>query len=115
MEVLDAILRADDLKPSEKLEAMAKAFDELREWLPELPGVSEMLEFYNEAMHAIAKALGEIEDRLSSAWADLVLAGAADPEDAPVGIRDEVRRLVKIRKLMQILARNCGKPPVPPE
>jgi chromosome segregation ATPase len=115
MEILDAVLRSDELKPSEKLEAMSKAFEELREWLPHLPGVSEMLEFYNEAMKAIAGALGEIEDRLSEQWADLVDAGIADPEDAPIGIREEVRKLAKIKKLMRILARNCGERPMPPD
>ena len=64
MEVIDAVMRADELTPSEKLEAMSKAFEELREWLPELPGVSEMLEFYNEAMKAIAGKLKDIENEL---------------------------------------------------
>lgn len=114
MEVIDAVMRADELTPSEKLEAMSKAFEELREWLPELPGVTEMLEYYNEAMKAIAKALGEIENIQIKQWTDLVEAGFADPEDAPVGIRKEVRKAARIRELMKIISRNCGKQPVPP-
>jgi len=114
MEVIDAVMRADDLTPSEKLEAMSKAFEELREWLPELPGVSEMLEFYNEAMKSIAGKMKEIENAQIKAWTDLVEAGFADADDAPVGIRKEVKKAARIRQLMKIIARNCGKPPTPP-
>jgi len=115
MEVIDAVMRADDLTPSEKLEAMSKAFEELREWLPELPGVSEMLEYYNEAMKAIAAAISEIEDAQIKQWTDLVEAGLQEPKDAPIGIRKEVEKAARIRELMKIVARNCGKPPMPPE
>ncbi len=114
MEMIDAVMRADDINPSEKLAAMSKSLEELRNWLPEIPGVSEMLAFYNEAMTAIAGALKKIEARMSKKWADAVFAGAADVKMVPVGIRKEVKRLVKIRRLMKIVSRSCGKLPVPP-
>ena len=74
-----------------------------------------MFEFYNEAMNAIAGKLAEIEAALSKYYADAVLGGVMDADDAPPGIRNEVKRLVKIRKLMRIISRNCGNPPVPPQ
>jgi len=114
MEMIDAVMRADDINPSEKLAAMSKSLEELRNWLPEIPGVSEMLAFYNEAMTAIAGAMKKIEARMSKKWADAVFAGAADVKMVPVGIRKEVKRLVKIRRLMKIVSRSCGKLPVPP-
>ncbi len=114
MEILDAVLRAEHKTPAEKLAAMSLAFEELRQWLPDIPGVSEMLEFYNEAMKAIAGKMGEIEDRMTESWADLVEAGIADPEDAPSGIREEVGKVARIREFMRLLGRNCGKSPQPP-
>lgn len=115
MSILDSVLRRDDLSPSERLKAMSDAFELLRKGLPHIPGVSEMFEFYNEAMNAIAGKLAEIESALSKYYADAVVGGVIDADDAPPGIRAEVKRLVKLRELMRIISRNCGNPPVPPE
>lgn len=114
MKVLDSVMRRDDLKPSEKLKAMSDAFELLRKILPELPGVSEMLEFYNEAMKAIAGKIAEIEDAQIKAFADLALYDESILEGKHGGIWDEVRKLVKLRKLMKILTKDCGNPPIPP-
>jgi GTP1/Obg family GTP-binding protein len=107
-------MRRDDLKPSEKLQAMSDAFELLRKILPELPGVSEMLEFYNEAMKAIAGKIADIEDAQIKAYADLATIDESYIDYAPADLRDEIRKLVKLRKLMKILTKDCGNPPVPP-
>lgn len=114
MKILDTVLNADHALPSEKLKAMSDAFELLRKALPDLPGVSQMLEFYNEAMKAIAGKIAEIEEAQIERFVEAGMVDEDYIDLAPAGIQEEVRRLVKIKKLMKIITRDCGNPPTPP-
>ena len=114
MKVLDSVLNNKDIKPSEKLQAMSDAFELVRKFLPELPGVTQMLEFYNETMKAIASKLSEIENALIEYYADAAEADEDYVDMAAPGIREEVKKLVKLRKLMKIISKSCGNSPKPP-
>lgn len=96
------------MTPAEQAAIFAKGYELLNDLLPDVGGIQPFVDFYGQALTAIAEAIDGIQRKLIAGWLrsglpletieDMVLNEA---------LRAEIRRAYEIRKLLKILERRC--------
>ncbi len=101
--VIRLIERANrpDLTAEERAKALADAYELARSLAPDIPGISDFLDFYGQALAAIAEALGKIERSI----AEGTLRSGLDCEDLLIAYpgNQVLMRACETRKLLQAI------------